>query len=128
MGQIFSRRKPRGIPVYVSVNGRIVETHELFPLKPIKPKFNEQYALSYMRFIPSERARIYLRYPGVVITDGHGDFDRGLILDYDKSFKEGYTLNITFRPRPRTGPRSSSYVDTFDWYADLTCISIKLLI
>jgi hypothetical protein len=128
MGQLFSRRKPRGIPVYVSVNSRIVQTHELFPLKAIMPQFNELYSLTYLRYIPSEPAHISVKYPGMIITNRIANFDAGLILDHEKTYKEGTTLNITFRPRPRTGFRSSSYVDSFDWYPDLSCIIIKLLI
>jgi hypothetical protein len=127
MGQLFSCKRRRGIPVYVSVNGRIVETHELFPLKAIKPTFNEIYSLTYLRYIPSEPAHISVKYPGMIITNRIANFDAGLILDHEKTYKEGITLNITFRPRPRSGFRSSSYVDSFDWYPSLSCISIKLL-
>ena len=130
MGQLLScfRRKPK-IPVYVSFNGRIVEIHENFPSKIIKVRFNERFFLNYVRFIPardSGLAHIFIRYPGIVIINGQGNFESGLILDREKTYKEGSNLYITFRPMDFNRPRSSSYVETFDWYSDLTCICIRL--
>ncbi len=117
MGQLISRYRQQGIPVYVSIDGSIVETYELRPLKVIKPRFNAQYSLNYFRYEPPN---IIIGYPGIP------DFNCGLILDRENTFKEGHTLNITFRVRDsERGP--TSFREIFEWHPDLTCISIKLL-
>jgi hypothetical protein len=117
MGQWTSRYREQGIPVYVSINGSIVETYELRPLKVIKPRFNAQYSLNYFRFEPPN---IIIGYPGIP------HFNCGLILDRENTFKEGHTLNITFRVRD-PGPSNRNFREIFEWHPDLTCISIKLL-
>lgn len=131
MGQLLCcfRRKPK-IPVYVSLNGRIVEIHDNFPSKIIKVRFNEQFFLTYVRFIPardSGLAQIFIRWPGIVIENRRGNFESGLILDREKTYKEGFNQHITFKPMPIDRPRSSSYVETFDWYPELSCLNIKLI-
>lgn len=113
----------RGIPVYISLNGRIVETHELHPLKVIKPKFNEQYQLHFVRYAPPS---IHVRYPGMIRENGQVRHNSGMQIDYENTFKEGSHLQITFRPR--YGPQPSSNWDSFEWYPDLTAILIKLRI
>lgn len=133
----------RGIPVYISLNGphlqprvggsdsergfalrgRIVETHELFPLKVIKPKFNDQYQLHFVRYAPPH---IHVRYPGMIRDNGQVRFNSGMQIDRENTFKEGSHLQITFRPRQ--GPQPSSNWDSFEWYPDLTCIIIKLIL
>ncbi len=118
MGQFTSRYREQGIPVYVSIDGSIVETYELRPLKVIKPRFNAQYSLNYFRYEPPN---IIIGYPGIP------HFNCGLILDRENTFKEGHTLNITFRVRD-TGSGSTSFREIFEWYPNLTCISIKLLL
>jgi hypothetical protein len=152
MGQLTSRYRKQGIPVYVSIDGPqhqprvggsdsergfasrgqgsqasplhdsatlrrgpIVETYELRPLKVIKPRFNAQYSLNYFRYEPPN---IIIGYPGIP------DFNCGLTLDRENTFKEGHTLNITFRVRD-SGP--TSFREIFEWHPDLTCISIKLI-
>ncbi len=120
MGQWTSRYREQGIPVYVSIDGSIVETYELRPLKVIKPRFNAQYSLNYFRYEPPN---IIIGYPGIP------HFNCGLILDRENTYKEGHTLNITFRVRdPGPGPGPTSYREIFEWHPDLTCISIKLLL
>lgn len=113
----------RGIPIYVSLNGRIVETHELFPLKAINPKFNEQYQLHFVRYTPPH---IHVRYPGMIRSGGQVRFNSGMQIDHENTFKEGHRLQITFRPR--YGPQPSSNWDSFEWYPDLHYVIIKLII
>ena len=117
MGQLNSRYREQDIPVYVSIDGHIVETYELRPLKVIKPRFNAQYSLNYFRFEPPN---IIIGYPGIP------DFNCGLTLDRENTFKEGHTLNITFRVRG-SGSGDRNFREIFEWYPDLTCISIKLI-
>ncbi len=99
----------RGIPVYVSLNGRIVETHELFPLKPLLPRFNESYHLHFICYLPPN---IIVRYQDMQI-------------DHENTFKEGSHLQITFRPEYNQHPLSKC--DAFEWYPDLHYISIRLI-
>ena len=118
MGQLNSRYREQGIPVYVSIDGSIVETYELRPLKVIKPRFNAQYSLNYFCYEPPN---IIVGYPGIP------HFNSGLTLDRENTFKEGYSLHITFRVRDSGLPGNRNYREIFEWYPDLTCINIKLL-
>lgn len=117
MGQLTSRYREQLIPIYISINGSIVETYELRPLKVIKPRFNAHYSLNYFQYSPPH---IIIGYPGIP------DFNCGLILDRENTFKEGHTLNITFRVRDQ-GRGPTSFREIFEWHLDLTCISIKLI-
>ncbi len=155
MGQLISRYRQQGIPVYVSIDGSIVETYELRPLKVIKPRFNAHYSLNYFRYEPPRNrvagsvcplASLMCEAPNIIIGyPGIPDFNCGLILDRENTFKEGphlqpmvggsdsergfasrgHTLNITFRVRD-SGP--TSFREIFEWHPNLTCISIKLLL
>ncbi len=115
----------RVIPVYVSLDGRIVETHELFPQKSILPRFNERYKLHYLRY-ELEPPYIIVRYPGKLQENGQPHFNSSLLIDHEMTFKEGNHLQITFRPR-EYGPHRTSYFNNFEWYPDLHYLIIKLI-
>ncbi len=108
MGNCKSQQ--RGIPVYISLNSRIVETHELFPRKTLKPQFNNRYQLISIRYSP----------PHIIVK-----YHNGLQIDYEKTFKEGLRLQITFMPR-ESGLQPTYSSNSFYWYPDLHYLNIRL--
>lgn len=122
MGHLWSRAKalhmqqlPGAIPVLVSVNGSLAQLKTIAPLKVIDVRFNEQYSLRWLRHSGQH----------IVLSYANTESRNGLTLDDEKTFKEGHTLNITFRPRQGQG--SSAVTEVFDWYPDLTAIRINLI-
>ena len=121
MGQLLARARahnirqlPGAVPVIVSVNGSLAQLKTIAPLTVIDVRFNSQYMLRWLRHTGTQ---IILNYSN---TSPHG-----LTLDNAKTFKEGSTLNITFRSRQ--GPGASAQTESFDWYPNLTAIRINLI-
>jgi hypothetical protein len=122
MGHLWSRAKalhiqqlPGAVPVLVSVNGNLAQLKSIAPLTVIDVRFNQQYSLRW------------LRHSGTHISLSYANTEsrNGLNLVDENTFKEGHTLNITFRPR--RGPGASAVTEVFDWYTDLTAIRINLI-
>ena len=121
MGQLLARARahnirqlPGAVPVIVSVNGSLAQLKIIAPLTAIDVRFNSQYMLRWLRHSGQQ---IIFSYPN---TQPHS-----LMLDNEKTFKEGHTLHITFRPR--SGTSLPAQTESFDWYPDLTCIKINLI-